>query len=473
MRAWVAPLARALTAPLRPTLVRRVVFALMFAFLAAYLVNLAWSTYAFRHQVPDTLPQFASQFFGAIDTLEDPASARAALAALDRVVTAQTKSNDGQRPGVGLWLRDRSTPVPETVYRSVVLDGVALETNPKAPCVLHGQPCSSVLVMSARWEFRMFGEHLSYPRAFVAANELLLPRFLVAFPLLLLPLWLAVAGGMRPLSLLSRHIAARRSEDLTPLEQDLRYGELRPLGQALNTMFGKVRLRIERERAFVEDAAHELRTPLAVIAAQAHVLARARAPDARDQAEQQMSHAMERASHLVQQLLSLARMDSATPPATAPLNLAELLREQLANHAALAAREGIELTLDAPDHLQVDSDRQALCSIVGNLVENALRYAGAGAQVDLGLRRSATGVTIVVQDNGPGIAAAEHERVFERFYRGRQANQKHSLGSGLGLAIVKQAVHRLGGDLSLTSGPEGRGCVFRVELHTPAATAGR
>jgi signal transduction histidine kinase len=211
----------------------------------------------------------------------------------------------------------------------------------------------------------------------------------------------------------------------------------------------------------VQDAAHEIRTPLAVINAQAHVMARSQSEAERTQAQAHLEQAIARTSHLAQQLLNLAALDDAQRPAPRELDVAQWLRAVLAQAAPAAMARQIELSLDAPDSLPARLDLPALESIAQNLLDNAVRYTPPGGNVAVVLRCEGPMLHLAVQDDGPGIAASEHARVFERFYRGlgHAAN-----GSGLGLAIVRQAVLRMGGQVHVGEGLGGRGVGFFISI---------
>jgi len=311
-----------------------------------------------------------------------------------------------------------------------------------------------------RWTLRV-AEPLRTDTAWISWNSrVLVENLLIALPCVLLPLWLSVRSGLRPLKQLADRIAAREAGDLSPVGMRVRYRELKPLTGALDDLLARLRQKIEHERAFVQDAAHELRTPLAVVAAQAHVMAHA-GEDERAQAHALLQGAIDRASHLAQQLLVLASLDNAqrTPPRR--IDVAQAVRQLLAQAAPGAMARGIELSLDAPDRLESVVDEPALESIVHNLVDNAVRYGRDGGSVAVTLRGDEERLSLQVRDDGPGIGAADRERVFERFWRGAG----HDLpGSGLGLAIVQQAAARMGGTVRLGDGLESRGVGFWVSL---------
>ena len=282
---------------------------------------------------------------------------------------------------------------------------------------------------------------------------------------MLLPVWLSVRNGLRPLQQLASLIARRDKDDLQPVGFHARHRELKPLEQSLDHFLAQLRQKVERERAFVQDAAHEIRTPLAVITAQAHVMARSPREEERTQAQAHLEQAIGRTSHLAQQLLDLAALDDAQRPAPRNVDVAQWLRAALAQAAGDAMARQIELSLDAPESLTARLDVPALESIAHNLIDNAVRYTPDGGNVAVALRREGAALQLSVQDDGPGIPAADRDRVFERFYRGAG---HAATGSGLGLSIVRQAVLRLGGQVRLGAGLGGQGVGFFVSI--PAAT---
>lgn len=293
---------------------------------------------------------------------------------------------------------------------------------------------------------------------------------LIAFPFVLLPLWIAVRRGLAPLRNLAERVALRSPTDFSPLGVELQHAQLKPVVAAIEALLARSREGIARERAFVQDAAHELQTPLAVIAGQAHALNAAEAQEDRARAKAALEQAIARASHLTHQLLTLARLEGDTDAGMAAVNLVELAQRVLVDAEPAAAARGIELALDSPDRLDATLDENALHSILENLVGNAIKYGRDGGRVVVGIVAAGDALTLSVADDGPGIAAAQRAQLFERFRRG---NHDGIGGAGLGLAIVRQATGRLGGRIECGKGLDGRGIGFAITLPAPAARSHR
>jgi signal transduction histidine kinase len=215
----------------------------------------------------------------------------------------------------------------------------------------------------------------------------------------------------------------------------------------------------EVEQSFVQDAAHELKTPLAAVAAQAHVLATAQGQEQRRAALKVLELGVQRASHQVNQLLTLAALESAPPDPARLVDLVDIASEVLIELEPLAGRRGTELTLQAPDRLMDRVDVDALRSVLVNLVRNAIQHGAEDGTVEVSLERDQDMVSLRVGDDGPGIPVAERERVFDRFYR---AASTPATGSGLGLAIVVRAARRLNASVQIAEGPQGRGVALVV-----------
>ncbi len=307
---------------------------------------------------------------------------------------------------------------------------------------------------------------------------LLLP-LMVSLPLLLLPAWLSVKLALRPWAKLSNEIAARGPDDLQPLRFVPAHRELSPLTRAVDQLLSRLRAARGRERSFIADAAHELRTPIAAIQVNAEAL-KARKLSAADlELLDGLLRSNDRAARLVSQLLALTRSD-ASPELTRTdqVDLEALVQNVLATWAALAQQRNVELDLTSQADLradlqvdleadsQVDSriggDAESLTALIDNLVGNAVKYSPPGGTVRVTVRADANAVQMTVTDQGPGIAPELRERVFERFFRAPGQAQS---GSGLGLAIAKAVADRHGATLELSSGPEGLG--LRVMLSMP------
>ncbi|CAJ97344.1 Signal transduction histidine kinase [Cupriavidus necator] len=268
----------------------------------------------------------------------------------------------------------------------------------------------------------------------------------VAPLLLLLPLlgwlvWMAVGRGLRPLREIATEVRARDANTLAPLAVRQMPDEIAPLSAALNQLLARLSHAIDTQRAFVADAAHALRTPLAALQLQAQLVERAANGAARDEAIGKLRQGLERLTHLVTQLLTLARQEpGAAMPRHEPVELHQLAASVVADMAQAALDRNIDLGLDGSKDTSpvvVRGDVDALRILLTNLLDNALAYIPAGSRIDVLVGRSADGraVELVVSDNGPGIPAEERARVFDRFYRVADAPTG---GSGLGLAIVAE-----------------------------------
>ncbi|HEY7761083.1 MAG TPA: ATP-binding protein [Burkholderiales bacterium] len=285
--------------------------------------------------------------------------------------------------------------------------------------------------------------------------------------LLMLPIlggliWLIVGRGLSPLDRLSREVAARNPDALTPVSETALPTELRPLGHALNELLARLGFAMQTQREFVADAAHELRTPLTALQLQVQLARRARNDEERATAFTNLEAGLKRATHLVQQLLTLARQEpeAADEPPVA-VDFAALAAQVVGEYATLAARRGIDLGLAHADAASVFGHESSLRALLANLVDNAIRYTPAGGQVDVALRRAGDRAVLTVRDTGPGIPAEERDRVFDRFYRRESGGVD---GSGLGLAIVKAIAERHAATIALEDGPDANGLVVRISL---------
>jgi len=291
----------------------------------------------------------------------------------------------------------------------------------------------------------------------------------VAIPLiLLLPIMVAffawiVRTGLLPLRQVTAEVQRRDAQGLRPLAARNLPIEIAPLVNELNRLLERLEKAFLAQRAFIADAAHELRSPLTALRLQLQLLDRAPDQDARREARERLGAAVERSIHLVEQLLTLARSD----PGEAglhpePVDLAGVAAAAIADSRALAMARNIEMGLEAERPCMVQGESEALRTLARNLIDNAVRYTPAGGSVNVRCRCTADGAVLEIIDTGPGISPADRERVFDRFYRHPNATEG---GTGLGLAIVKAIADRHGGHVALGAAPTGG---LRATVNFPA-----
>ena len=302
------------------------------------------------------------------------------------------------------------------------------------------------------------------------ANEItlhLLTPLLVLLPGLALLVGWAIGQGLAPLAQVAEAVAHRNPHSLEPIPNKGLPKEVGILVSALNALLSQLDQALSAQRQFTADAAHELRSPLTALSLQAQLAERATEPALRAQALQTLRQGIDRASHLVQQLLTLARLDpeAGDYPLT-PLFLDDLARNVVADFAPQAANRHIDLGLSRADHVMVAGAEEALRILLSNLIDNAIRYSPADARIDVSVISEATAIRLEVNDTGPGIALDERNRVFDRFYR--VLNSVES-GSGLGLAIVRKIADQHQADIRLTDGDGGIG--MKVIVTFPETSA--
>ena len=284
---------------------------------------------------------------------------------------------------------------------------------------------------------------------------------LVYITVLMAALWLATWRGLKPLQQLSQRIAARDAGSQEPISDTAHDPlELQPITASLDAYAVREAELRAAEKRFFADAAHELRTPLAVIGAQAHVLSQESDHAQHAALLKTLQQGVQRAGDVLSKVLTLSRLDAACAGATlATLNtvdLGDLLRERVAEHALWAIDCGHDLGLSDGPAVRVTVNTALVSAAIDNLIDNALRYCPGGGRIDVSWGLQDRSAWWAVEDDGPGIPLAERERVFERFERG---NASHDVaGSGLGLAIAREVAVRHGGTLRLHTPASGRGC---------------
>jgi len=287
---------------------------------------------------------------------------------------------------------------------------------------------------------------------------------LLTFPLSGLLIWIIIGRGLDSLDKVAQEVANRAPTHLEPVDLQEVPEEIKPVIDELNKLFFRLKEGFEREKRFAADAAHELRTPLAALKAQAQVALNSNDIDEKNQALQKLIASVNRSTHIVHQLLTMSRL---VPEASGlheheAVNLGKLTREILAMLAPSAVEKHIELEFDNDEKIpKIHGNSTALGILIRNLVDNAIRYSHESGRVLVRLLRHHNEVILEVSDNGPGIPPELQSRVFERFFR---VLGNKSPGSGLGLAIVQQICELHGGRVILDCPKNGPGLIVRVYL---------
>ncbi len=295
------------------------------------------------------------------------------------------------------------------------------------------------------------------------ALRTLLP-FVVLIPVFGLMIWFAVGRGLRPLFAMSQAVAKRQPDALAPLNEHNLPQELQPLAGSLNALLARLDSALGAQRRFTADAAHELRTPLAALKLQLDVARRANDQPSRVAAYDDLDAGVQRAAHLVDQLLTLARIEpEALATRAVDCDLAAIAKDAIVARGALAAKRHIDLGLARETPVRVRGDPASLAILLSNLLDNALRYTPEGGKIDVALDDDGGRAVLTVIDNGPGIPPEERARVFDRFFRGDDREP----GSGLGLSIVRRIADAHHAAIELGAPERGSGLVVTVRF--PAA----
>jgi two-component system, OmpR family, sensor histidine kinase QseC len=481
-----------------PSLIRRVMFTLTAAVVSLFVLVFIFIMYSsLKRETGEfdvSMKQVALSLHKTLADSNDPDTVRVAMKLFNASIQEGINAGTAETP-VHLVVTNRKTGKITRTDGAPTLDLSGIADGAPGTAVVSEIVDTThwrlYVAGDARWQTAMLDD-LDARRGFLLRQLVpdMLRYLLLGLVVVLLPAWLAMRQALVPLQRLSAQVASRAPGDTTPLLVGTSYRELLPLQQALNRLFERVGAGLARERGFVHDAAHELRTPLAVISTQAHNLSQtvlhadngprnAAAAAAIATTTAQLEGAVARASHLTQQLLRLAQADASGPASSGAtprvtVDVMDMARDVLASFAPRAAQRGSELALLGPDRLAWPTHEPLLRSVLENLVDNALRYGGSGCKVELrvqheheheqaaGAPAAATAATtaaplhIRVCDTGPGLAPELREQAFNRFWRGPGNTET---GAGLGLAIVQEAMQALGGQASLHSGPDGVGCV--------------
>jgi len=292
------------------------------------------------------------------------------------------------------------------------------------------------------------------------SRQLITPS-LISLPFIGLMIWIGIGRGLRPVQKAAEEIIRRDPDYLEPMDMGPLPSEIKPLVNGLNKLFARLRNALETERRFTDDAAHELRTPLAALKTQAQVSLRATDDAERQQALRQVVNSVDRATHLVEQMLTLSRLDpAATLPVREKINLHDLAADVVAQLVPIALQKGIEIEIIGSDDAVVFVEALSVSILIRNLVDNAIRYTPPHGEVVLSIEQQPEHQIILsVADSGPGIDAELQGRVFDRFFR---VTGNSSPGCGLGLSIVKRVADLNGLQVELKNKKEGRGLIASV-----------
>ncbi len=296
--------------------------------------------------------------------------------------------------------------------------------------------------------------------AFSSALHILQPLVLL-LPFLAIAVWLVVGQGLSSLNRTAKIVSKRSPTSLEPIPSEGLPKEAIGLVTALNTLLERLQESLETQRRFASDAAHELRTPLTAIKLQVQLAERAKTPETQKKCFLRLHEGIERATRLVQQLLTIARLDpdSSEKPFVS-VQLDQVLQSTHDEMSVVADQKTISIATELTN-VTVNGMEDALKLLVTNLTDNAVRYTPEGGKIRLRVFENANNAVIEISDNGPGIPSEERERVFDRFYR---ALGTKTQGHGLGLAIVKRIVEIHRGSIRIEDGLDGQGTTMRIEL---------
>ncbi|MDP1573866.1 MAG: ATP-binding protein [Coxiellaceae bacterium] len=284
---------------------------------------------------------------------------------------------------------------------------------------------------------------------------------LITYPFLGFLIWVIVGRGLDTLQRIAKEVHQRAPAYLEPVDLESVPSEIEPLIIELNSLFERLHAAFEREKRFTADAAHELKTPLAALSTQAQVALRARTEQEQKEALHKVLFGVRRSTHVVQQLLTLSRMEPhAALTDTTAINLTKQAAEVISMLVPDAMNKNIDLELLSPEcKATITGNITAIDILIRNLIDNAIRYSPEDSVVTIDIQETKKSVLLIVTDNGPGIPEKLRKRVFERFFR---IIGNNAMGSGLGLSIVQQIVRLHHAEIELHTPASGRGAEFRV-----------
>ncbi|HPT50299.1 MAG TPA: sensor histidine kinase N-terminal domain-containing protein [Accumulibacter sp.] len=434
---------------------------------------------------------FTHYFANTVASFPYDQSLREHVTALSRQIDFTGGKPHLALPGVAqLFLRSDET---DSVYFHLLdSDGRLIAGDPELPVPKDFTPATGGAIQFREDEFR--GQTLRVASAYVTppstqsvrwvlvevgettekrsqlANKIIasviLPQFVI-IPLAVVLVWFGLSQGLRPLTRLRDRIASRREADLSPIALGRVPEELRPLTEAFNSVLARMRQNVNAQRRFIADAAHQMRTPLTGLKTQAQLAMRESDPIELRHALRQILVGVNRASHLVDQLLALARAEASeqAEQVRIPLDLDHLLRGVVEDWVVRALEKGIDLGYEPAGTVLIQGNAFLLREMTNNLLDNALRHTPAGGRVTARAVAQGDFVLLEIEDSGVGISDEDAHKVFDRFYR---VDGSDSDGSGLGLAIVREIaeVHQAAASLRPNArnaaAVESPGCTARI-----------
>jgi two-component system sensor histidine kinase QseC len=434
---------------------RRLLTLLLGGVTAAWMVSMVWSYVDVSHEVEDL---FDAQLVQATQTL----------------LALNSENEDNDVEDLGEETRKYQRRLSFQIWRA---DGELVlhsRNTPESPLTTTAGLSESGTPEGGHWRYFSQWDKARNYQVQVSENHrvrdelvrqialrLLVPA-LLGLPLIGLWVWLATRHGLNSLHTIAQQILRRDPQQLQAVVPATAPEEIRSMLEAINSLFGRVEAALEAERRFTADAAHELRTPLAALQTQLQVALRARDDAERDNSLAQLQRGLSRASHLVDQMLQLARLDPESGmPSPEPVDVSMLAESVCADLGGSILEKNLDFELLAEPACVVMAQGEWLRVLIRNLVDNAVRYTPASGIVRVRVAKNDGVCQLIVSDSGPGIPPEERKRVVRRFHR---LNPSEQPGSGLGLAIVERIANLHGTSLRLEAGEGGVGLHACVEL---------
>lgn len=444
----------------------RLLLGFLVVMMGIWLFLVAWTVLEAQHRARTNFAQhdkiIARQVLAALRAIHVQSDMRDVAAQFERLQNAFSKeADDGKKPiFIQVWRGDT------VIYPSANLATVVPPPDTAGRIGTLAKPGNWVTWVEADRESGLtvrIAQDLLEGTWWIARSNVgfyFLP-LLISFPFLLLPVWFIIKIGLRPVKLIIADIGERSASDLSALTPSP-YKELSPLVTSVNALMSRLSERLEREQEFLTDAAHELKTPLAVIQLNADTLMNSPDPGRRHEAGVGLNQGVARATHTVHQLLALARSGAEHQREDLrQMDLVEFVRTRIALIAHIAWQRAIEIELQSPEVCMLSLHRESAASLIDNLLGNAVKYSPDKGKISISITMDAQSTRLVISDEGPGIPPDLRRKVFERFFRIPGQDQP---GSGLGLAVAERAAAHNHASIHLDSGPGAVGLAAAVEF---------